>query len=70
MMGQWMMLGEVFGLVGFSGLPVDGELALVYPVSNPVETHAHGFGSALLNCIVGSAFIAFVVCFDDRVLRG
>jgi hypothetical protein len=56
-----MMLGEVVGLIGFARLPVDDELTLVNPVTDPVETHVHGFGSALFYRVVGYAFIAFVV---------
>jgi hypothetical protein len=63
-MGQWMMLGEVIGQIGFYGFPVDDDLSLVNPVADPVETHVYGFGSALLNSIVGYAFSAFVVCLD------
>jgi hypothetical protein len=44
---------------------VNDELSLVNPVADPVETHVHGFGKALLNSIVGYAFSACVVCLDD-----
>jgi hypothetical protein len=64
MMGRRMMLGEVVGLIGFFRLSVDNELALVNPVADPVETHVHGFGSALLDRVVGDAFSAFVVGLD------
>jgi hypothetical protein len=56
------MLGEVVGLIGFSGLPVDDELALFNLVAHPVEMHVHGSGLAFLNCDVGNAFSAFIVC--------
>jgi hypothetical protein len=62
MMGRWMMDGEVVGLIGFAGHTVDNELVLVNPVLDPVVSHVHSFGSALLNGIVGYAYRAFVVC--------
>jgi hypothetical protein len=65
MMGRRMMLGEVVGLIGFTWLPVDDELALVNSVADPIETHVHGFGAALFDRIVGDAFGAFVVGLDD-----
>jgi hypothetical protein len=64
MMGWWMMLGEVVGLIGFSGFPVENELSLFDSVADPVETYVHGNGSAMLDSVVGYAFCAFVVCLD------
>jgi hypothetical protein len=40
-MGRWRMLGEVGGLIGFAGFPVDNELALLNLVADPVDTHVH-----------------------------
>jgi hypothetical protein len=64
MMGRWMVLGEVVGLIGLAGLPVVDEVALVNLVADPVETHVHGFGAAFLDRVFGNAFSAFVVGLD------
>jgi hypothetical protein len=63
-MGRWMMLSEVIDQIGYSGFPVDNDLSLVNPIADPLETHVHDFGSALLNSIDGYAFSIFVVCLD------
>jgi hypothetical protein len=47
-----MMLGEVIGLIGSSWLPVDNKMELFDTVADPVETHFHGFGAALLVSVV------------------
>jgi hypothetical protein len=57
-MGRWMMLGEAVGLISFSWFP---EMALINPVADPVETHVHGVGSALIDSFVGYACAAIVV---------
>jgi hypothetical protein len=62
--GWWMMLGKIVGLIGFSRLPVDNELDLFDQVADPVETHVHGFGLALLYRVVGMALITFAVCLE------
>jgi hypothetical protein len=67
MMGRRMMLGEVVSLIVYSWLSVDDELTSVNPVADPVETHVHGFGSALLDRVVGDAFSAFVACLGGCV---
>ena len=54
-MGQWMMFCEIVSKVGFASAPVDVELVLVDSVLDPVESHVHGFGSALLDGVVGYA---------------
>jgi hypothetical protein len=64
MMGRGRMLGEVVGLIGFSGLPVDNEQELLDLVADLVETHVHCSGTALLNSVVGDAISALVVCLD------
>jgi hypothetical protein len=64
MMGRRMMLGEVVGLIGFSGLPVYDDLALFNPVADPVETHVHWSGLALLYSVVCYAISSFIVCLD------
>jgi hypothetical protein len=64
MVGWWVMLGEVVGLIGFTWLPVDNELAMVDPVADSVEAHVHGFESELLDYVVGDGFSAFALCLD------
>jgi hypothetical protein len=43
-----MLLGEVVAEVFSAGSPVDDELVLLDPIANPVETHVHCAGFALL----------------------
>ena len=43
MMGSWMMLGPVVGVVVAARFPVDDELALLDTVFEPVELHVNGF---------------------------
>jgi hypothetical protein len=62
MMGRWMMLGEVVGLIGFAWLSCDDELAFFNVVADPVETQVHCSGSAFLNSVIGNAFSTFIVC--------
>ena len=38
------MLGELIGLVVFSGGPLDLELSLSDVISDPPEAHVHSFG--------------------------
>jgi hypothetical protein len=51
----WMMLCEVVGEVLRAGPPVDDELVLHHLIANPVETHVHGAGFALLERVIGDA---------------
>jgi hypothetical protein len=48
----WAMLGEVVAEVFSAGSPVDDELVLLDSVANPVETHVHCSGFALLEGVV------------------
>jgi hypothetical protein len=64
LMGRWMILGNVVGLIGFSGLSVDNELELLDSVAGPVEAHVRDFGSAFLKSLVGYALGTFIVCLD------
>ena len=41
--GSWMMLGPVVGVVVAARFPVDDELALLDTVFEPVESHVNGF---------------------------
>ena len=60
--------GKVFGVVVpkvvSPGFPVNNELALPDPVTNPVESHVDCFGSLLLDCVVADALSAGVVRLD------
>ena len=65
-----MMLGEVIGEVLSAGSPVDDKLVLFDAVANPVETHVHGAGFALFECVIGDAGCGGVVGFHwGRRLR-
>ncbi len=48
----WAMLGEVVAEVFSAGPPVDDELVLLDSIANPVETHVHCAGFALLEGVV------------------
>ncbi len=52
-MGRRVMSCVVIGKVGDAGLPVDQELAVGGMVTDPVETHVNGLGTALLDSVVG-----------------
>ena len=43
MVGIWMVLGPVVGVVVAARFPVDDELALLDTVFEPVESHVNGF---------------------------
>ena len=49
MVRQGMMLGEVVSKVVAAFAPMDDVLVLGDAVFDPIKTHVHGFGSALLN---------------------
>jgi hypothetical protein len=48
----WVMLGEVVAEAFSAGSPVDDELVLLDSIANPVETHVHCAGFALLEGVV------------------
>jgi hypothetical protein len=64
MMGGWVVLGEVIGLVGSSRFPVDVELILANPILNPIETHVNGFRVFHLYSIIGDACSGAIVGLD------
>jgi hypothetical protein len=43
---------------------MDNEVALVDPISDPVEAHVDGFGSALFDCTIGDPRGTQVVSLD------
>jgi len=47
-----MMLGEVVGKVVAAFAPMDDVLVLGDAVLDPIKTHVHGFGAALLDCVI------------------
>ena len=55
--------GEVVGKVGVSSFPKYDELALLDAILNPVESHADGFGVALLESLFGNINSGSVVRF-------
>ena len=55
------MLSEIIGSVGFAGPPIDLELSLADTVTDPIKAHIHGFGSFLLDGLVGNPVANFVV---------
>ena len=47
MVGCWMVLGEVIGLVQGTFPPVNDELSLTDAVTYPIESHVNGLGPLL-----------------------
>jgi hypothetical protein len=56
-----VMLRKVVGFICSTALPVDDELALWYPVPNPVETNFHRFGTFLFDRVIGDASCGEIV---------
>jgi len=56
-----MMLGEVVGEVVAAFAPMDNVLVLGDAVLDPIKTHVHGFGAALLDCVIDDARCARIV---------
>jgi hypothetical protein len=63
--GWGVVLGEVVGEIVDAALPMHVELALADAVADPIKAHIDGFGSLLLNCVVGNTHGAFVVSLDS-----
>jgi hypothetical protein len=55
------VFGERISEVSTAGTVVYQELLLPDVITNPVETHVHGFGTLLLDCVVGKTFGCGVV---------
>ena len=55
MVRRGVMLGEVISKIVSAFLPVYFVLALGYAIFYPVEAHVHGFGPALLDCVIYDA---------------
>ena len=60
--GCVVMLCVVVSKVGFSRGPVDGKLALVNSVWNPMESHVHSLGPLEFVVMVGKATGGGVIC--------
>ena len=58
------MFGEVVGQVVCAFSPMDEKMSLFDAIANPVETHIHGFGSALFDSFVANASCAGIVGLD------
>ena len=53
-MADWVILGEVVSLIGRSRSPNDLELSLGDTILDPKESHIHGLGAVLLDCVSGN----------------
>jgi len=56
-----MTLGEVVSKVAAAFAPMDNVLVLGDAVLDPIKTHVHGFGAALLDCAIDNAQCARIV---------
>ena len=65
-----VMFYEVFGKVDCFGIPVEGELALVDAVSDPLEKHVDGAQVLLLDSSIDDACWGAVVTFYWSVWLG
>ena len=65
-MRRWVVLGKVIPPVRRAGAPVEPELFLIFAVSQPVETHIHGFRAFWLDTIVDDALGRGVVNLYGR----
>jgi hypothetical protein len=54
MLGR-VVLTVIVRTVGFATFPVYDELALFYTVPDPIVSHIHGLGPALLGTVIGYA---------------
>ena len=59
-----MVLCSVVAMVVFPGIPIDSELSLFHPVTEPIESHVDCFGSFLFNGIVDDTSRGTVVRFE------
>ena len=60
------MLGEVVGEVVAAFAPMDDVLVLGDAVLDPIKMHVHGFGGALLDCVIDNAQFARIVSLSWR----
>ena len=70
-MGRRVVLGKAVIKVSAFGFTINEKLVLLGAVLDPIEAHLDGFGSFLIDCAVGKAFIGGVVDADwSRVVVG
>jgi hypothetical protein len=55
MLAGRVVLTVVVRAIGFAMFPVYDELALFYAVPDPIVSHIHGLGPALLDTVIGNA---------------
>ncbi len=55
MVSGGVVLGKGSSEVVSSSSPVDNELTLVDPVSDPIKSHVNGLGTSLLDGVIGNA---------------
>ena len=60
----WVMLGPVVSVVEFAWPPVEPELVLALPVSQPMESHVHCFRSFGLDLTIDHSFCHCIVGLD------
>ena len=58
------MFSPIVSVIEFAWAPVDAELFLAFAISEPVESHVHGFGPFGLDLSVDDAFGGGVVCLE------
>jgi hypothetical protein len=61
MVGIAVMFGEVIGLIETAFAPINYKLALASTVADPIEAHVDGFGSLLLDSVVGDTGCSGIV---------
>jgi hypothetical protein len=63
-----MVLWIIIGTVGSAAFPLHVELALTNAVPDPIVSHIHGLGAALLDAVISNAAVGAIVG-DDRGWR-
>ena len=59
-----MVFGEIIGAVKSAFFPVYKKLSLANAIVNPIEMHVDGFGSFLLDGVIGNAVGGTVIGLD------
>jgi len=50
-----MMLCEIIGAIGGTWPPKNVKLSLTHAIADPIKAHVNGFGSLLLDHVIGDA---------------
>ena len=58
------MFCEIIGIIVSAASPIHQEFAIFNPVTDPVEAHVNGFGTALLDSVVDNTSGTCVVGLD------